>query len=84
MRAQINLQAYNPKEATLAKVVPTPNNGFTELVKIHREKVSYLSFRAEFVQVDHEGICALFYIHVFYIIRTPAMAMKKYGSYFKK
>ena len=34
-------QAYSPKEATLAKVVPTPNNGFTELVKIHKEKVSY-------------------------------------------
>lgn len=29
----------NPLEATYAKVVPTPNNGSPQLVRIHKEKV---------------------------------------------
>lgn len=36
----IFFQARNPVEARLAKVVPTANNGSSELVKLHRFKVS--------------------------------------------
>lgn len=33
-------QERNPNKATLAKVIPTPNNGFAELVPLQRDQVS--------------------------------------------
>lgn len=33
-------QERNPNKATLAKVIPTPNNGFAELVALQRDQVS--------------------------------------------
>lgn len=34
------MQEPDPNKATLAKVVPTPNNGFPELVALQRDQVS--------------------------------------------
>ncbi len=33
-------QELDPNKATLAKVIPTPNNGFAELVALQRDQVS--------------------------------------------
>lgn len=33
-------QERDPNKATLAKVIPTPNNGFAELVALQRDQVS--------------------------------------------
>lgn len=33
-------QEPDPNKATLAKVIPTPNNGFAELVTLQRDQVS--------------------------------------------
>ena len=32
-------QVQDASQAEVAKVVPTPNNGYTELVRLHRTKV---------------------------------------------
>ena len=36
------LQIGDPFRATLVKVIPTPNNGFTELLKLDKIKVSVI------------------------------------------
>jgi len=41
----VSIQAADANTAQVAKVVPTPNNGYTELVKLHKQKVGVFSLR---------------------------------------
>ena len=50
------LQAADANTAQVVKVVPTPNNGYTELVKLHKQKVCVFSFMVSSHLPDNESL----------------------------
>lgn len=51
--ACVFIQAADANTAQVVKVVPTANNGYTELVKLHKQKVCVWSFVLNFVLLDN-------------------------------
>ncbi|NXM73829.1 AT131 ATPase, partial [Serilophus lunatus] len=69
------LQEPCPKKATLAKVVPTPNNGSVELVPLHRDQgedgEEALSFEFQKIKYSYEGSGKKQFLPVAFPVELP-------------